>query len=222
MNQAFDTSFKRTDKLDAFKDAMGTMIKAHPMLGKTTDIALTFANEMAKTKAFDIAFRSPVVWAVTAGLGIGGWALDKRHGRDVYGLDDVVFDALDNFIKVDILPTADTKEGRITTGKKSTGEGTYKMLGIEMDRTNAIGKFFDPVAWNLNGYSIGKTVAEMLPYSLVIAGSIPKTLSMKSKRKMVEGGANVVNKQGVKSLNGKTILSTLHNKFLLSDKGRKL
>ena len=203
-NNAFDNNFKSTDDLEKWRESIVKI----PYVGKVMDVAITFGDAYAKKKTMDVAMRNPYIWAGIGGLSIGSKAREMYDGHPSYGLDNAVYDVFGKIMGGSILPIDKSAASQITTGVKSQKEGTIE-------------RFFDPVTWNLNAHSVTKTVAEMLPYSLIIAQSAPKALSMATKRKMVSGGANVLNATGKKSLNSTTLLNTLNNKFILSDKGRK-
>ena len=237
MDNSFENAFERTEEINNFKNHL---VDNHGTLGKIMDVGLTFADGMLKMQAFNKMLKNPYVLSIVGGAAAGGNLREMVEGKEIYGLDDVIFDGLANFSKAEIFPTSEDESGNITTGKQtftfngkeivasSPQEALEKAKKIDDTATlediqakKGIGAFFDGAAWNINGYSAGKTIAEMLPYSLIIARELPKKLTVAARRKMVQGGANIKNKQGVKSLNAKTILGTINNKYLLSDKGRQ-
>ena len=205
-DNSFDNAFERTESFDNFKNHI---VDNYGVLGKVMDVGLTFADAMLKMNVFNRALSNPYVLAIVGGASLGGAAVDKKLGYDAYTLDDVIWDGLANFSKAEIFPTAEGKEGDITTG-------------VESKKETAIGRFFDPVTWNINGYSLGKTVAEMLPYSLIIAKEGRKALMKpNARKKIVEAGSDVVKGKVPKGLNAKTILNSINKKYLMSDKGKQ-
>ena len=192
--ESFNFQFKSTKRQE---DWNNKFIKKYPNAGPFIDFGLTIGEGLGK---FAVLTKIPFQLTTYAGALIADELLEATglKAENQYGNADIMRDMYEAFLNKDIVPKSDVgAEGGI------------------------FGRLYANDAWNLNGRTMSKSLAETLPYSLALMTGKAKKLSMKAGRRAVKTGGNVKNAKGKKSLSGTNILSTLHNKFVVSAKGRQ-